>query len=328
MAEIYVNTNAPLKTKIFYGGEIVDADGTVTANIYDITQDPSIIPAIVPSTLIQSITATKSEVDMGSYYVNMPFSLTTRNKKLKIVWTYSVNSTTASHIAYLNIVTPYCNIDEAIEDLNIGTDPSDPNYKSYRDLQMAERWSRKVIENFTMQKFYKYDDKQTVYGSSSDILPLPFKLNELHKIYSNDILLIDNLNNVNNWIHTPMISETGFGVRVNRANLLDNTVYTANGMVPPTVNDYDGTGAFYKNVTYRVEGKFGYELVPDNVQQACIELMIDFFGKDKVWTNKYIKKIQTFDWNFEYSSGVYSGTGNNYADQLLYPYVLNGMVVI
>lgn len=328
MAEIYVNTNAPVKTKIFYGGEITDADGTVTANIYDVTQDPSIIPAILPTTLIQSITATKSEVDMGSYYFNMPFSLTIRNKKLKIVWTYSVSSASTSHIAYLNIVTPYCNIDEAIDNLNIGTDSSDPNYRSYYDLQMAEKWSRKIIENFTMQKFYKYDDKQTVYGSSSDILPLPFRLNNLYKLYSNDILLVDNLNNVNNWIHTPMISETGFGIRVNRANLLDNTVYTANGMVPPTVNDYDGTGAFYKNVTYRVEGKYGYDLVPDNVQQACIELMGDFFAKDKTWTNRYIKKIQTFDWNFEYSSGVYAGTGNLSADQLLYPYVLNGMVVI
>ena len=75
-------------------------------------------------------------------------------------------------------------------------------------------------------------------------------------------------------------------------------------------------------------GKYGWDKVPGNVQQACVELMKDYFGKDNIWKNKYIKNIQTFDWKFEYSSEVYSGTGNAYADQLLAPYVINRMVVI
>jgi hypothetical protein len=29
------------------------------------------------------------------------------------------------------------------------------------------------------------------------------------------------------------ISESGYGIRINRAGMLDNTVYVANGMVPP-----------------------------------------------------------------------------------------------
>jgi len=56
--------------------------------------------------------------------------------------------------------------------------------------------------------------------------------------------------------------------------------------------------------------------------------MGDYFAKDKVWTNKYVKSVSTFDWDFEYSSDAYKGTGNAYADQLLYPYVLTTMVVI
>ena len=43
----------------------------------------------------------------------------------------------------------------------------------------------------------------------------------------------------------------------------------------------------------------------------------------------YIKTLyELFDWKFEYNSGIYSGTGNLYADQLLLPYVINKMVVI
>jgi hypothetical protein len=134
------------------------------------------------------------------------------------------------------------------------------------------------------------------------------------------------LTNVNNWNYNTIISESGFGIRVNRANMLDNTVYVANGMVPPSINT--GDGIFNTGSTYRVQGKFGWEEVPDEVDLACIELMRDYFSKDKTWRNKYMKSVQTFDWKFEYNSGTYSGTGNLYADQLLLPYVINKMVVI
>jgi len=102
--------------------------------------------------------------------------------------------------------------------------------------------------------------------------------------------------------------------------MLDNTVYTANGMVPPSI--HDSTGIFKSGVSYKVQGYFGWEKVPDEVEQAAIELMKDFFAKDTVWRNKYVKKISTFDWDFEYTSEAHSGTGNAYADRLLADYVL------
>jgi hypothetical protein len=329
-SEIYVNSNSPIKTKIYWQGELVTADSSVVADIYDVTEDPAIDPALNPATLIDSFTANELEVDPGTYQVVLPFSYFSRNRKFKIVWNYEINSEEVSHITYTSVVTPYANIAEVIDDLNYGSDPTDPNYKTYHDLQMAEKYARKIIENYCNQLFYLYDDVQIAYGSGTDLLPLPFKLFQLHELYGNDILLINNVSNptVNNWLFNPIISETGFGIRVDRTGTLDNTVYIANGMVPPTINDSDGYGAFRKDVRYRVQGRFGWETVPDNVEEACTVLMGEFFNKDSVWKNKYIKNIQTFDWQFEYDTAVFSGTGNAYVDQLLNPYVVNGMVVI
>jgi hypothetical protein len=166
-----------------------------------------------------------------------------------------------------------------------------------------------------------------VYGAGADVLPLPFKLSDLHELYQNDVLLVDTINNVNNWNYSTIVSESGFGVRVNRANMIDNTVYVANGMVPPSINDM-GNGAFGKDNVYRVAGRYGWEQVPDEVELAAIELMKDYFSKDKVWRDKYMKSISTFDWKFEYNSETYRGTGNVYVDQILLPYVINQMVVI
>jgi hypothetical protein len=327
MAEIYVGSNFPVKTTIFYAGELYIAQNVVNVQVYDITQDPAIVPAINPETLVIQLSATQLETDPGTYQVILPFNLTDRQRSFKLEWLYVVGSETVTHVSYVDVVTPYAEITEVLSDLNFGYDPSDPNYKSYHDIIMAEKYARKVIESHTGQNFYLYDDVQIAYGTGSDILPLPYKLNSLHELYANDTLLVDNISNINNWTFDPIISETGFGIRVDRTNVLDNTVYVANGLIPPSIND-TYRGPFMKDVRYKVAGRYGWDSVPDNVQQACIQLIGDYFSKDKVWSNKYVKSISTFDWDFEYSSDAYRGTGNAYADQLLYPYVLNNMVVI
>jgi hypothetical protein len=330
MAEVYINSNDPITTKIFYSGEIVDADGQVTATVYDITEDSSINPPISPTTPLLTFNATKLENDFGTYQITVPFSITNRQRKLKVNWAYQVGGTNVNHNQYVDVVVPYCNFGNALDDLGFGTDPSDPKYKTYHDLRMAEKYARKQIEDYTGQEFFLYEDEEVVYGIDSDILPLPYKIHEIHQVYANDILLIDNLASppVNNWIYVPQISESGFAIRIDRTDLLDNTVYVANGMVPPTINDTYTGQAFAKNVRYRVVGKYGWADVPDNVEQACIQLMGHFFEKDRYWKDQYIKSVQTFDWQVEYTEGIYSGTGCSYADKLLSGYILNQMVVI
>ena len=327
MAEILLNTNSPVKLKVFWRGQPQDADSNPIVKIYDITEDPAITPAILPGQLLQTITSTKVETDQGVYEAYPPLSLTTRNRTLKFLWQYDIGgeSITKEHLVFC--VTPYCDITQAVDDLGFGVDPSDPNHKTYDEILAAEKYARKIIENYTGQNFYLYDDVQTVYGSGSDVLPLPYKLNTLHELYQNDILLEDTINNISNWGYDAQISESGFGLRVNRANMLDNTVYTANGMVPPSIN-YSGSGMFVKDYTYRVQGRYGWDKVPDEIEIACIELMRDYFSRDKIWRNKYVKNVKTFDWNFEYNGDSFVGTGNLYVDKLLDAYVLTQMVVI
>jgi hypothetical protein len=331
--EILLGTNSPVKHKVYWKGSPRDADGLPFVKVYDITEDPAVTPAINPGTLITTLTPTKLETDIGVYEVYPPHSLTNRNKQLKLVWEYSVEGVLLQKEHKLFVVTPYVDITQAADVLRLGSDPSDPNYKSYFEIAEAERYARKVIENYTGQTFSLYNDVHTVYGAGADVLPLPFKLSTLHEMYENDIMILDYVGeadtsvNENQWTYNTVISESGFGIRINRANMLDNTVYVANGMVPPSINYSDG-GAFRKDSVYRVAGVYGWEYVPDEVELAAIELMKDYFSKDKVWRDKYMKSISTFDWKFEYQADTYRGTGNVYVDQILLPYVVSQMVVI
>jgi len=327
MAEVLKNTNAPVYHQVFWKGNVQDADILPVVKIYDITEDPfSDSPS--QEYYLTDITAEKDETNIGLYAAYLPMIYTSSNATLRLVWRYQVDSEEVEYSHDVFIVTPYTDLYQACGCLGISTDPSDPNYKSYRELAAAERYARKRIERATGQKFYLYNDTVRVVGYGSDTLPLPEKIFRLRKLYMNDILMIDNVSypNVNNWGFDVEVSETGFGLRVNKSSLLDNTVYVANGMVPPTI--HDSSGIFRNHSEYEVQATFGWKKVPDEIDLATIELMKDFFSKDTVWKNQYIKNIQTFDWQFEYNSEVFSGTGNAYADQLISDYVIDKVEII
>jgi hypothetical protein len=319
MAEILINSQSPITHKVFWNGDIASADSLPTVGIYDITLDPTVSPAISPTALLTTITATLDENNPGTYSINVPYQYANRNKTLRLKWNYTVGGTAVEKEDEVYVVTPYVDFNHA-QDIGFSTDSSDPGYKSYKELLMAEKYARRQIEQYTGQNFYLYNEVYIVYGHDSDILPLPSKINQIYSLYANDILLFDNIKDINNWNYEVILSESQYGIRINRANMLDNTVYTANGMVPPSINDY--SGVFQSGIPYKIYGRFGWEKVPDKIELAAIELMKDYFSKDTMWRNKYVKNISTFDWDFEYRGEAYTGTGNAYADNLLADYVL------
>lgn len=325
MAEILINSQAPITHQVFWNGDVTTPDTTPIVKLYDVTIDPAISPAINPATVIQTLTSVADENNPGTYIVYVPYQYTNRNRTLRLRWEYTIGINNVIREDEVYVVTPYVDFNH-VQDLGFSTDSSDPQYKSYKELLRAERYARKQIEQYTGQKFYLYDDVYTINGYDSDVLPLPAKIYSLHELYANDVLLLDNINNIDNWNYPVEITTTGYGIRINRAGLVDNTVYTANGMIPPSI--HDGSGVFRNSVSYQVQGRFGWERVPDAVELAAIELMKDYFAKDTVWRNKYIKNISTFDWDFEYTSEAYAGTGNAYADRLLADYVMVSKVEI
>ena len=327
MAEVLVGSQSPITHKVFWNGEVANAVSTPVVKIYDITNDLTVNPVISPNTVLATLSANPDENNPGTYTVNVPYAYTNRNRTLRLKWEYSVDETAVVKIEDVHVITPYVDFNH-IQDLGFSSDSSDPGYKSYLDLIKAEKYARKQIEGYTGQYFYLYDDTYLVHGYDSDTLPLPAKIHSLQRLYAKDILLMDNLSTpaINSWGLTVDLTETKFGIRINRTGLLDNTVYIANGMVPPSIHDYNGV--FKSGVPYKVQARFGWSSVPENVEQAAAELMKDYFSKDTIWRNKYVKTISTFDWDFEYTGNAYTGTGNAFADNLLADYVLSSKAEI
>lgn len=320
MAEILLNSQSPITHQVFWNGDIATPVANPTVKLYDVTTDPTVSPSISPTAILETLDSVLDENNPGTYVVYIPYNYTDRNRTLRLKWEYYIGEKYVSRVDEVYVVTPYVDFNH-VQDLGFSSDASDPNYRSYKELMLAERFARKQIEAYTSQKFYLYDDVFVLNGFGSDSLPLPNKINELHELYANDSLLLDNISEINNWGFAVEVSSTGYAIRVNRSALLDNYTYIANGLVPPSF--YDSPGIFRNDTSYRVQGRFGWEKVPDDVELAAIELMKDYFAKDHVWRNKYVKKISTFDWDFEFTPEVYAGTGNAYADNLLSDYVIS-----
>lgn len=327
MAEIYKDNNTPVSTKLYVRGEAITPDDEVTVKFYDITEDPMIVPPIDSTIPRFTVAAYSSEVDTGVYTVYLPSQYIDRDIKYKLKWEYEYESLPHTHITYLDVVTPYVSLEEAIEDLGLGSDANDPNYKSYHEIRMAEKYARKMVEYYTGQKFFLFDDKFTIMGNNSDTLPLPRKIHTLHTLHQNDQLWIDNLNNINYLGYPIEPTTSGFGIKINQSVLLDGDTYIANGMVPPSIHDVS-PNIFRNGKHYDVYARFGWDFVPDEVEQATIEIMRTYFAKDRAWKDRYISQISTTDWNFKYSSDAFSGTGSAYADKLLLDYVVTQMVVV
>ena len=84
--EILVGTNSPVKHRVFWKGEVVDADALPQVKFYDITEDPMVFPPVSPLQLLTTLTATKIESDSGMYEVYAPLQYTNRPRTLKLVW--------------------------------------------------------------------------------------------------------------------------------------------------------------------------------------------------------------------------------------------------
>ena len=327
MAEIYTYSNAPIRNKLYWQGNAIDADDEVTVSVFDITEDPLADPIINPESAIGTFTAQKSETDIGVYELFLPYDYTVFQRKFKLIWSWEYEGAPLNSTTFCDVVVPYAPIEEVAEDLNLGSDFNDPNNKSYHEMRMAEKYARKMIEYFTGQKFFLFDDTFTVMGNDSDTLPLPRKIHSLHTLHQNDQLWIDNLEGVNNLGYVIEPTTSGFGIKINQSSLLNNDAYIANGMVPPSIHDVS-PNIFKRGRQYKVYARFGWDAVPDDVEQAAIEIMRLYFSKDRVWKDRYVNKISTTDWNFQYGSDAFSGTGSAYADKLLSDYVVTQMVVV
>jgi hypothetical protein len=115
------------------------------------------------------------------------------------------------------------------------------------------------------------------------------------------------LNNVEKVLHQPFNFNSSFYLRW-KVQLVDS------------VNMMLTSNKFRENTTFSISGDFGWQYVPDNVNQASMLLLADAMNDDSSYRRHGFKSVDLDVVKFEMKDSFYESTGNIDADILLMDY--------
>jgi hypothetical protein len=234
-------------------------------------------------------------------------------------FTYTVSGTSYTQSQYINVYTPYLDIDTFFADHpELETD-------YYDQFDKLEKRIRNIINTFCGQSFEFYPNKfMILQGSGKKTMHLPLPISTLRKVTANigdedEEVLHDSTNATLNHIEKarePHNFQSSYYIQF-RKSYLDRTqtiVYESN---------------FDEDNDFKIEGDFGWQFVPNNIEQAADLLMVDAMSDDSEIRRRGVIEVQYDTVRYKMSgssveskASFFETTGNIDADVLLMDYTL------
>ena len=227
-------------------------------------------------------------------------------------FTYTISGTSYTQSQYINVYTPYIDIDTFF------TDHPDLENDYYEKFDKMEKRIRNIINTFCGQSFDYYPNKYIeISGSGKNTLHLPYPISDLTKVTVNigdeDEAVVHNstdatLNNIEK-SKEPHNFQSTYYIKFKRS-FLDSvqTLITAS--------------VFNESDDYKIEGSFGWKYIPDNIVQAADLLLEDMMNSDSDFRRHGMKSVDMDILKYETKDSFYESTGNIDADILLMDYTL------
>ena len=229
-------------------------------------------------------------------------------------FTYTIGGTSYTQSQYINVYTPYIDSDTFFEDHSeLETDLSDK-------FDKMETKVRNIINTFCGQQFDYYPNKYIeLQGSSKKTIHLPIPIVNLRKVTvnvgdSDEAVVHDYLDSsLNNIEKTKEIHNFNSSYYLQYKKSFIDSVQTAISI-----------SRFNNNDDYKIEGDFGWQFVPNNIEQAADLLLEDMMSDDSEYRRHGIYRVDMDTIEYETKKDVtfYESTGNIDADVLLMDYTL------
>ena len=204
----------------------------------------------------------------------------------------------------VDIVRPYCNLDSIAAALSI-TGGSEIEY---------ERLARYIIDSQT-QPFTFMRKEKDIVGMGMDYLPIDEKIYKIYKVYENQEIQYDSTLTSNENLVTYEITRDGTSITNVDDEAPENKI---NNKVVWRERYLDS--AFGEGSEYRVDGDFGWRVIPQDIQEACEMLIQDIKSDNLKYINRYIESFDNEDFKIKFSKGPNTGTGNMMVDKILEKY--------
>lgn len=230
----------------------------------------------------------------------------------KAEFTYTVSGTSYTQSQYINVYTPYCDIDTFFGD------HSELQDEFYDKFDSCEKKIRNIINTFCGQSFEFYSNKFFILnGNNKSTLPLPLPIAKLLSVTMNvgdddETLMHDSTNSSINNIEK---SREPFNFQSS------NWIQFRNSYLD-SVQAIIIANRFNASDDYKVVGDFGWQFVPNNIEQAADLLLVDMMTGDSEYRRHGMKSVDMDILKYETKDSFYESTGNIEADILLMDYTI------
>ena len=225
---------------------------------------------------------------------------------------YTISGTEYTQSQYINIYTPYITSTAFFEDYpELEDDWSDK-------FDKIEKKVRNIINTFCGQSFEYYPNKTIeISGSGRNSLHLPFPITTLRTVTADvgtsDETIIHSysdatVNNIEKAKEPHNFGATYY-IKFKRSTLDSPNVLML-------------VNKFYKTSSYTIDGDYGWQFVPNNIEQAAGLLIADQMNDDNQYRVHGIKRADMDAIDLHFSDKFYESTGNIDADVLLMDYTL------
>jgi hypothetical protein len=256
-------------------------------------------------------------ISASSFTVSLSSTTTQYDRNIKIIYQEINPSASFVNTIYAGLVRPYATPERIRELADI------PSSASATNLQKLEKMARLSIDSFLGFGFYKEYRSIDVYGNNTDILQFNDHIISVSKIYEDDILTYEIGSETYEFEYPIEIGTSG-----DRIKIVNTSEKNKEMLEYPKFSVFHYDGQFKKSYLYKVEGVFGYEYVPSDIELATALLVEDYLCNDFNIRNKNIAQLSNDSYDIKYGSDAATGTGNLMVDNLLAKYLQPRYLVI
>jgi hypothetical protein len=253
-----------------------------------------------------SVRTTSSAGVVGLY---LDENASSYDRKIKVVTSGSLSTGSFSSTIFYELNRPFATVSDIRTLTSVSSSVTDAK------LTATERLFRLYIQSEVLENFYRENKVIVAYGEDSDTLYLDKRILTIDYIYENDILIYTGSADPQRSRYLLETDVDKYQIKTVAASYSTDTVFEHTGIYLVT---YDGI--FKRDTKYTIQGTFGWDYVPSDIQIATTMMVEDWFCRDISVRNKNIQRLQTDSYTVQYANGFQDGSGNLLADHIIQKY--------
>ena len=199
----------------------------------------------------------------------------------------------------IDVVKPYCDITTVKAKLGVNT----------AQAIEAEKVARRIIES-EAGSFQFVRKLKEVIGMGIDYLPIDERIVNLYQLSENDEIIFVQGDD----------SYDQYKISVDKSSIVLDDEIQNKVEYTKVWRDRNYAVTFCPGCDYLIDGSFGYQVIPSDIQEACEILMQDLVQGNTRYFSRNIVEFDNQEFKIKFASGSSAGTGNLIVDKLLIKY--------